>query len=748
MASFAYALAVALTSLIAVGVVLRVWHLDLGIPITGYASDGIISLVIVKDILEHGWFLTNPDVAAPFGQTFYDGFASGDNLQFALLKGLGAFSASPAVVVNLYFLLTFPVVALLALFCLRRLGLSRPAAAVAALLFTFMPYHFVRGLNGHLFLAAYYSVPLGCYLVLSVLAGDSVFELRAARGRWSRLASGKSLLAFGFCLVIGSCGLYYAVFTAMLLTGAAVLALLTNQRRAAAGGAVCATLILGILAFNLAPSIAYRATHGPNPEVGQRAPAESETYATKLTHLVLPVTDDRIAPLARLKARYEASAPPPFDYGVSLGIIGTFGLVTLVLTALLSCVATNRTDEFRRLRHASAVTVFSLLLITAGGISSLIAYILTPQIRGWYRESIFIAFLAVFAVGMLLDALARRIGTARGRRIVIGGLAAGLLMFGLFEQTTNGFIPNYAQVKAQWQSDGAFVDAIDQRLAPRAEVFQLPYTPFPEWVSANGGVDAYTEAIGYLHSDDLRWSWGAMKGRPEDWVQSASTRPLSELLAEVAAAGFTGIYLDRRGYPGEWPKLESRLRGALGVAPLVSRNDQLSFFDLRPYSRRLRGHVSSATLRSLAFATLHPVETRWSDGFYPLEQSSSETWHWAGSAAPRLELVNELHRPRRVRFRSDLQPVSMSPATLVVRWPDGVSETIRLSGRMVHVDRTLRLRAGESTISFETSAAPVSNPPADPRARFFGLVDTRVDPAGITAVAPAPKPAAARVSPG
>src|SRR3712207_7344477 len=55
---------------------------------------------------------------------------------------------------------------------------------------------------------------------------------------------------------------------------------------------------------------------------------------------------------------------------------------------------------------AAALTAF--LVGTTGGVSAILAWVVSPQIRGWNRLSIFIAFFALAAVALLLDALGRR----------------------------------------------------------------------------------------------------------------------------------------------------------------------------------------------------------------------------------------------------------------------------------------------------------------------------------------------------
>src|SRR5205085_11717477 len=159
------ALGTALLALAAAAWVLRLWRGDLAVPFS-YQFDALQHAMFVKGILDHGWYVVNDSLGAPFGQQLYDFPQNGDNLQLLIIKGLGLFSGNFAVVLNLYFLLTFPLIALAAYVVLRRLGASPAVAAVCAVLYALLPYHFARR-ELHLFLSGYFAVPLGAYLVLS-----------------------------------------------------------------------------------------------------------------------------------------------------------------------------------------------------------------------------------------------------------------------------------------------------------------------------------------------------------------------------------------------------------------------------------------------------------------------------------------------------------------------------------------------------------------------------------------------------
>src|SRR5205814_2329317 len=151
----------------------------------------------------------------------------------------------------------FPLVALAAYVVLRRLGASAAVAAVCAVLYAMLPYHFARR-ELHLFLSGYFAVPLGAYLILSTFSGTPLFTRRphAARPRW---ASRRTLLTLAACAVLGSASVYYAGFTVALLVAAGVVALIARGDAGALKGALGATAaIAAMLAINFAPVALYK----------------------------------------------------------------------------------------------------------------------------------------------------------------------------------------------------------------------------------------------------------------------------------------------------------------------------------------------------------------------------------------------------------------------------------------------------------------------------------------------------------
>ena len=167
-------------------------------------------------MIENGWYLHNPSVGMPTGLDLHD-YPLADNLHFLAMKLLSGLTSNWAVVLNLYFLLTFPLVTVTSLFAFRRFGVADPPAVVGSVLYAFLPYHFLRG-EAHLFLAAYYLIPLIVMVLLWICTGKPLFGGGGGddqpRRRW---VSPNAIMSILICLAAGSAGVYCAFFASFLL---------------------------------------------------------------------------------------------------------------------------------------------------------------------------------------------------------------------------------------------------------------------------------------------------------------------------------------------------------------------------------------------------------------------------------------------------------------------------------------------------------------------------------------------------
>src|SRR5215510_967094 len=150
-----YAVAV-IFCLIILTLTFKLWRAELSIPFH-YDGDALQHSVFIKGTLDNGWYWQNKFIGMPTGLKMYD-YPAVDNQPFLLLMAMSLFSSKFGVILNLFFLLTFPLTTITALFAMSRLGVTYGPALVGSLLYTFFPYHLYRG-ESHLFLAAYYLIP-------------------------------------------------------------------------------------------------------------------------------------------------------------------------------------------------------------------------------------------------------------------------------------------------------------------------------------------------------------------------------------------------------------------------------------------------------------------------------------------------------------------------------------------------------------------------------------------------------------
>lgn len=634
---------VALASLAALFVVWHLWDADWNVPFVylrpdggplTYSPDATFYLMLAKGSIRHGWFLSNPALGWPVGQALHE-FPQGlDHLNLVVLQVFAWITGSPGAAVNLLFLSTFVGIPVSAFLVGRRLGLSRLAGGVVAVLYTFVPYHFARG-TAHVFLSCYWLVPVAALLLVEVCSPAPPFTVDAApgggpAGRTWRVSlrnrsSGWWLLA---CAGLASTGSYYAAITMVLLVGVAVVDVVARRRgRVAASAGLALAAIVVVILVNLVPTFVYWAQHGRNPDLVARGPSETEVNGLKISQLVLPVEGHRIGFLAEAEADSLRFSPIPAERGQNLGAIGAVGFVA-VLGALLvgarrragvppdargadAAPATGppgarpSTPPGDVLRIFGVATVVAVVVAAVSGLSLVLSGLGIKEIRSWNRVSIFIAFFALVAVGFGIDRVRRRYAARRWvRPLTVLGCTL-LVVVGVLDQVSPATVPDYAGNRRTFASDRSFFTRVERTLPRGSAVFTLPYLFFPESGTV-GGIGPYETVRGYLHTDDLNWSWGGVIGTDADWVAATSALPEAEMLDRVTAVGFRGLVFDRRGtLPDDrLAGREPALRAELGPPAFESPDGTLAFWDLRAWADDARGRLGPAGWRALRAAAL------------------------------------------------------------------------------------------------------------------------------------------------
>jgi hypothetical protein len=279
--------------------------------------------------------------------------------------------------------------------------------------------------------------------------------------------------------------------------------------------------------------------------------------------------------------------------------------------------ATERGPPRALPRTLGVLTVIAVLLATVSGFSLLVSGAGFREVRAWNRIVVFIAFFAFVAVALALDWIGRRLPDRPWRVPVVAGGLVLMLVLGILDQVSPASVPDYAATRARWESDATFVADVERTLtrgsgAGDAAVFVLPYRYFPE-APQIGALGPYDLVRGYLHSEDLDWSWGGVRGRGADWQQRVTERSTDDFLDRIAAVGYTGLMLDRVALGDDRDATVDAITDALGRSPEESPDDELLFWDLRPRARELRDRLGAdgvAGLRRETLADVPPVRAQ------------------------------------------------------------------------------------------------------------------------------------------
>jgi phosphoglycerol transferase len=535
----AIGIGVVLTSLL-VFFIFQLWGLNLRIPVI-YSGDALSTLSALRNMRFGNWYWSTDKLGAPFGQDLHDIAAVADNLHLIILWiGIKIFR-NEFLVFNAYFFGSYLLTTITGYIGSRMLRVQRAPALLIGITFSFLPYHYLQGPN-HLFLAAYWAIPLWVAFLIRELMDDSIspftnqsFNFKSLRN-WATKTSTITLVIIA--IIATTTGLYYGFFFIVLTSFIVVIRRVGQTTKFQW---VPAASALGIGVFSLAiqyfPVWNYQRINGSNLSIVQRTIAEVEFYSLKLSNLLLPVAGHRLSFFDHLQQK----SNPVYLIGEgsdALGLLGSFGLIGLILIMV-----------FRLVHHRSGLstalatfTIMSILTSIVGGLAQFIAVFGFTQLRVMARMSIVIAFpCLVFAVHLIT-----KLSERRGQAFVFIVLVL-IGTISILDTNPGNQLPSFQSTSTKWAQDAALVRQIEAELGSNAMIFQLPVVPFPESPPVERMTD-YEHLKGYLRSSNLKWSYGGVKGRESDW-QLQLPKNTSDLVALLKNYKYDAVWINANGYP-------------------------------------------------------------------------------------------------------------------------------------------------------------------------------------------------------
>ena len=532
---------------------------NLSHPLWYSGGDEMGVYYFVKTIKENGLSFYNPMAGGISGADLFD-YPCSDGLSFILVKIISLFVSDTYLITNLFYFLSFYLIALTSACVCRKLGLGRSVSIMVSVLYAFSP--FIQTRYAHMWLVPYFMLPIACLIAVDVIEGRVIPQGTSAiraRGFW-RYAALSFLCAFT--------GLYYAFFACALFAVAFVVRNIRAGERHARWElypiAFIGSTFIGVM-VNVLPNMVYWVVNGYNTssQLTARAPSDAETYALKMAQILLPRAGHRIGVLAKITEFYNQNYPLVNEnYTSSMGLIASIGFILCILILF-------RKSEF--CKSYAFLSISTFLIATLGGLSALISVFVRLPVRCYNRMSLVIMFLGLVTVGEILNRWLQKKHLALG---VV--LCMALIVVGIYDQT----LVQSPNESAAFLNKRSMMGQIQDTLEEGDMVFMLPYT---NWVSGTG----YRQHTGYIETDGIRWSYGAMEGREEAlWQQAVADYPTAKMIRTLRRAGYDGLYLDRDLYVALYGEeaLEARKREiteVTGREPLACEDGTAFFWDIR-----------------------------------------------------------------------------------------------------------------------------------------------------------------------
>ncbi len=538
---------VCFVSVLLILLIFWLFGIDLKIPLN-FSGDAIVQYNFAKNIIDSGWWANNSQYGAPGGQELFD-FPLSDGLHLLIIKILISLGFNWFQSINIFYILTFPLTSIIAYYVLNKLGVKRNIGISISIIYAFMPFHLYRGID-HLFIASYYTVPLG--VLISYYFAKGVIP--------------KKMELIILAAILASSGAYYTYFSIFLVTVGFLISFVKKFDKKVLVNYLFFVCLVGVIFIaNLLPSIMYSTQYGRNYNTTTRFPSEAETYGLKIIQLLLPIEDHNLPIFNKITKKYITYAPPgSFNESrySSLGIIALLGFMYLLYVAIIE---NKRGDN---LKLFSIFTLSLILLATVGGFSTILSLYINPIFRSVNRVSIFIAFISLAAFALLVQKI-------EIKKRYLTFLIWGIIPLAIFDQVSIGSMGNFRNTPENYQDLVTFVDSIENSLEKDDRVYTLPFGGYPE-----GSEKSLMKLA--LISNDIKWSTGASKWRSTNyWQYEVSKKDPKDFLKSIIARGFLGLVID---VEKESEIYKKQLKEILGEYHL-SLDDKYIFYNLNEYKK-------------------------------------------------------------------------------------------------------------------------------------------------------------------
>lgn len=581
----------------------RLWERDFHVPIVYNGGDGAGALLTIKAAIEGKGFFDFDIFCAPFGEKLYsqDYF-----FPYLIVKFVTLFTSDVGVAANLFWISTYILTAVSMYIFLKKLGCTWITIILGSTLYNFLPYHYFR--LEHFWLMGCYIVPLVGYMVIEMLEEQSeTVSTRQKRKEW--------LMRFAFALIIGLNGLYYSVFSIMVLTITLFYSVFYKRSYQVIKKYLtdCIGIVLPIFILYAIP-LALLGTNELSNIAGERNISHINIFGLNLILLFLPIPGHRISAFSDFTEYcYEQMNINAENFTESLGIVMSVGLIVAVLFAFKkSC------DEKwkERIRDFGIIILIIFIVATIGGLDNFIAIFLSASIRCYNRLSIFIALFAIGTVCLLLDKVG---GFFKERKIyyLFGGICAIVTIIGVLDVTSPNFskyetydiskreyICDYSSIKEEYNNDIDFFEKINTALDEEKMLFIAPYNGD---ITKLGQKGYFHRSKIYILQPEIRTSVTLFDEEYARWWIRVMRDDIETQISLMSVLGYSGILIDENSFSNESAiddYIESISKYVDTNSGITSANGNLRFYSIKEWKKDFLDQYSDEEL------------TKWKEDIY------------------------------------------------------------------------------------------------------------------------------------
>ena len=574
----------------------RLWERDFHTPIVYSGGDGAGALLTIKAAIEGKGYSDFNFFCAPFGEKLYsqDYF-----FPYLIVKFVTLFTSDVGVAANLFWISTYILTAVSMYIFLKKLGCTWITIILGSTLYNFLPYHYFR--LEHFWLMGCYIVPLVGYMVVEMLDEQfKVEDTRKKRKEW--------LIRFVFALIIGLNGIYYSVFSIMVLTITLFYSAVYKRRPQVIKKYLtdCVAIALPIIILYAIPLALY-GTNEISNIAGERSILHINIFGLNLVTLFLPIPGHRISAFDNFTEYcYEQMGVTTENFTASLGLVMSIGVIIAVLFAFKKTCNDNWEE---RIRDFGIIILIIFIVATIGGIDNFIAIFVSASIRCYNRLSIFIALFAIGAVCLLMD----RVGVFFEKRknyYMFGAICVAVTVIGVLDVTSPNFskyetydiskreyICDYSSIKEEYNNDVAFFEKVNGELDDEKMLFIAPYNADTTKYGQKG---FFHRIKTYILQPEIRTSFSFFDDKFEKWWTKVSEADVESQIKLMSVLGYSGILIDEKSFSSENEIenfTESISKYVDKNSKVVSANDNLCFYSIKEWKNEFLSEYSEEQLK-------------------------------------------------------------------------------------------------------------------------------------------------------